>query len=61
MKPYQPMFEFQSRGRGLRAMENQLEVPFISIENYERLKKVHESNAVKTDVYGNLIHTYTLH
>ena len=42
-------------------MENQLEVPFISIENYERLKKMHESNAVKTDVYGNLIHPYTLH
>jgi hypothetical protein len=57
----------QEIGRGLRrpvkirVMENILDVPFMTQKDYDRLKKQHEDQAVKTDMYGNLIHPYTLH
>jgi hypothetical protein len=55
------MKEFQSVGRGLRMMENQLQIVPMSEVMYERLKKQYEDNAVKTDMYGNIVHPYTLH
>jgi hypothetical protein len=59
--------KIQEIGRGLRrpvkiqVMENILDVPFMTIKDYERLKKQHEDKAVQTDMYGNLIRPYTLH
>lgn len=55
--------EFQSRGRVLRTMENQIGKVPMTIDVFDRLKKKYDSNTdfVKTDVYGNIIRPYTLH
>lgn len=53
--------KFQAVGRGLRMMENQLQIVPLSEVMYERLKKQYEDNTVKTDMYGNIIRPYTLH
>jgi hypothetical protein len=54
--------EFQSRGRVLRLMENQIGIVPMSIQDYERLKKHYEGQeTVETDMYGDIIKPYTLH
>ena len=58
----QKAMKTQSRGRVLRFVENQLGIVPMSINDYERLKKLHEKREpVVTDVYGNIIKPYTLH
>lgn len=54
------MQQTQQMGRALRVMENQLEIVPLSKAIYDRLKKKHEDNKVQTDVYGNIVHNYTL-
>jgi hypothetical protein len=54
------MQQTQQMGRALRVMENQLEIIPLTKAIYERLKKKHEDKNVATDVYGNVVHNYTL-
>lgn len=57
---YQTQSNMTVRRGPVRVMENQLDVPFMTQKDYERLKKKHEDKTVTTDVYGNIVHNYTL-